>query len=89
MEQAKALTEEADSLDSVRDGARAIEIAQFSSSSYWSNLDTLAAAYAEAGKFKDAIEVIAKAIEGAPDDVKPRLEKRKQLYQNSIPYREE
>lgn len=51
-------------------------------------LDTLAAAYAETGEFKQAIQWIEKAIVVAPQNEKTKLEKRKQLYKNERPFHE-
>jgi tetratricopeptide (TPR) repeat protein len=51
-------------------------------------LDTLAAAYANAGQFDKARKAIAEAIPIAPKDhVKP-LQRRLELYQQNQPYRE-
>src|SRR5439155_869351 len=52
-------------------------------------LDTLAAAYAEAGEFEKAVEYSQKAIDLADDDDKPDLESRLKLYQERKPYRQE
>ena len=79
---------------SLRDGKRAIELA--AGACEWSNwsepsfLDTLAAAYAEAGDFAHAVAMQNKAIASLPagsadvSDYRERL----QLYQNKKPYRE-
>ncbi len=51
-------------------------------------LDSLAAAYANAGQFDKAQKTIAEAIQIAPEDhIKP-LERRRELYQQNQPYRE-
>jgi tetratricopeptide (TPR) repeat protein len=52
-------------------------------------LDTIAAAYAEAGKFDKAVEWQEKAIKLAPDDQKEDFGTRLKLYQEGKPYREE
>ena len=52
-------------------------------------LDVLAAAYAEAGRFQEAIEWQKKAIDGAasPEDA-AEYEKRMKLYQGEHPFRQ-
>jgi tetratricopeptide (TPR) repeat protein len=80
---------------SVRDGKRAIELAAAACvSSGWSDvapIDTLAAAYAEAGDFAHAVAMQNKAIAslraGSPD--LPGFRERLQLYQNKKPYRDQ
>jgi tetratricopeptide (TPR) repeat protein len=78
-----------------RDGAKAVENAvKACELTNWKNagfLDTLAAAYAEAGDFDEAIKWQNEAIkllsqegEGPP----PNMEKRLKLYQSGQPYRE-
>ena len=51
-------------------------------------LDTLAAAYANAGQFEDAVATISKAIAVAPQTVTPVLTQRLELYSAETPYRE-
>lgn len=51
-------------------------------------LDTLAAAYANAGEFDKAIENEEKAIKLAPEDVVERYQARLALYQENRPYRD-
>ncbi len=51
-------------------------------------LDTLAAAYAETGEFKQAIQWIEKAIPIAPENEKSKLEKRKLFYKKKRPFYE-
>jgi serine/threonine-protein kinase len=53
----------------------------------WSHVDTLAAAYAEAGSFDEAIKYQQKAIELAPADKKETCQKRLALYQDNQPWR--
>ncbi|HVC97751.1 MAG TPA: tetratricopeptide repeat protein, partial [Pirellulales bacterium] len=74
-----------------RDGAKAIEDATKGCElTDWKDpycLDSLAAAYAEAGQFDKAVEWQEKAVELAPDD--DDFETRLKLYQEGKPYREE
>jgi tetratricopeptide (TPR) repeat protein len=76
-----------------RDGAKAVNDATRAGElSDWKDfaiLDTIAAAYAEAGKFDKAVEWQAKAIDLAPDDQKEDFGTRLKLYQEGKPYREE
>jgi tetratricopeptide (TPR) repeat protein len=51
-------------------------------------LDTLAAAYANAGRFEDAIPKIKEAIAHAQPDDAASLKKRLELYQQQKPYRQ-
>ncbi|NIS52951.1 MAG: protein kinase [Phycisphaerae bacterium] len=78
-----------------RDGAKAVEIATKACElTNWKNanfIDTLAAAYAEAGEFdeavkwqNEAIKLLSPEVEGPP----PNMEKRLKLYQSGQPYRE-
>jgi tetratricopeptide (TPR) repeat protein len=81
---------------SLRDGSRAVELArkaeQLAGSSHPEVLDTLAAAYAEAGQFSEAIETAKKALQlvsaqhnsAMADAVRARLK----LYEANSPYRE-
>jgi hypothetical protein len=54
-------------------------------------LDTLAAAYAEAGRFDDAVKTAARAIglasEGKDAELLPRIESRRKLYAQRQAYR--
>jgi tetratricopeptide (TPR) repeat protein len=80
----------------LRDGARAVEIATRAAELTHRNspgiLDTLAAAYAEAGRFEEASATIRDAIQkaqsagaiGLPEEFQTRLK----LYQAKQPYRE-
>jgi tetratricopeptide (TPR) repeat protein len=51
-------------------------------------LDTLAAAYAEAGDFDKAVQWQEKAIELAPEEAKNHYRSRLDLYKSGRPYRE-
>ena len=78
--------------ETYRDGAKAIEDATKACElTGWNDLyclDTLAAAFAEAGQFDKAVECQEKAIELAPDDEKEDLGTRHKLYQERQPYRD-
>jgi tetratricopeptide (TPR) repeat protein len=81
--------------EGLRDGKRAVQLATTACAlSSWQDancLDTLAAAHAECGNFKEAIRRQKEAIEiGSTDQARAeRFRKRLQLYQESKPYREE
>src|SRR5581483_12331108 len=51
-------------------------------------LDTLAAAYAAAGRFEDAVRVARDAVAKAPDDGRGEYERRLALYEAGRAYRE-
>lgn len=74
-----------------RDGELAVEFARRAceSSKYtlWYQLNTLAAAYAEAGDFESAREWGRKAFDLAPEDEKPGCQERLQLYARNSPLR--
>ena len=57
---------------------------------YW---DTLAAAQAEAGKFKEAVAAAEKALEEArstqADDLIPGIRQRLELFKSGVPYHAE
>jgi len=78
-----------------RDGQKAITAAkkacELTKWMVWENIDTLAAAYAEAGQFPDAIKYQKKAIAMAPRDNKsvPGMRARLKLYQRHEAYRED
>ena len=75
-----------------RDGKQAVESAtrlcELESWNDPSNLDTLSAAYAEAGDFKSAVKWQSKAVELAPASDKADLQSRVDLYRSGKPYRE-
>lgn len=78
-----------------RDGQKAITAAkkacELTKWLVWENIDTLAAAYAEAGQFPDAIKYQKKAIAMAPRGNKsvPGMRERLGLYKRHEPYREQ
>jgi tetratricopeptide (TPR) repeat protein len=78
--------------DAIRDGATAVEDAiQGCELSSWKNaefLDTLSAAYAEAGRFDKAVDWQQKAVEMARNDRKDEFRARLVLYQEGRPFRE-
>jgi Flp pilus assembly protein TadD len=87
----------ADENSAVRNGSEAISLAQrandLTSAGQPFVLDTLAMAYAEAGRFKDAQATVQRAIElataaGAQKNL-PQMQQRLELYQAGKPYRED
>ncbi|HXT12285.1 MAG TPA: tetratricopeptide repeat protein [Candidatus Angelobacter sp.] len=81
----------------VRNGAQAVSFAEQANDMTGGEqpfvLDTLAMAYAEAGRFSEAQATVQKAIDranaaGAQKTV-PEMQKRLQLYQSGKPYRED
>ncbi len=68
----------------VRAAEKAIELDGASDYLY---LDTLAAAYANAGNYSEAVQTLEQAIGTAPEDAKLPLEQRLSLYQSGKPYR--
>ncbi|HWC61561.1 MAG TPA: hypothetical protein VHC44_17855, partial [Verrucomicrobiae bacterium] len=86
----------ADQNSAVRNGAEAISLAERAASLTGGEqpfvLDTLAMAYAEAGRFTDAQAAVQKAIQagavGAQKTV-PEMQERLRLYQSGQPYRED
>ncbi len=82
--------------DGVRNGARAVELAERAcrATGYAmpTLMDTLAAAYAEAGRFPEAVAVATKATALAEPSQKPLAEKirrRLELYKAGKPYRQQ
>jgi tetratricopeptide (TPR) repeat protein len=79
----------------MRDGKKAIAAArkacQLSQWKDWRCIDTLAAAYAEAGNFRNAVKYQTQALEMTPpqSDQVADMKKRLELYQQDKPYREE
>jgi tetratricopeptide (TPR) repeat protein len=82
--------------EKLRDGAEAVRLAERLAAgpggSDPSRLDTLAAAYAEAGKFDDAVRTAGRARELAQqagrNDLAERISQRLNLYERGQPYRE-
>ena len=83
--------------DSVRDGARALTLAEQLVTSYPRDvayLDSLAAAYAEVGRFKDAVRIAQEAENNIPkhiptDDPKViEFKKHWDMYRSNRPWRE-
>jgi tetratricopeptide (TPR) repeat protein len=79
----------------VRDGHKAVEAAtkacELTNWSRWEEIDTLAAAYAEAGRFDDAIKYQTQALDMAQDNrtgAVTRMRERLALYHQQQPYRE-
>ena len=75
-----------------RNGQQAVEYAtkacELTAWKDFGYLDTLAAAYAEAGNFDKAVEWQKKGMDLAPADQKADYESRLKLYQEKKPYRE-
>ena len=74
-----------------RNGEKALEVAksalELSGEQDWFVVDTLAAAYAEQGKFSDARRWQLRAKQLAPDDEKTDCQMRLELYEAKKPYR--
>jgi tetratricopeptide (TPR) repeat protein len=79
--------------DVIRDGSRAIKLSTtLCEQSQWKNgehLETLAAGYAEGGRFDDAVKWQEKAIElRAPEEDKSDMRERLELYKQRKPFHE-
>jgi tetratricopeptide (TPR) repeat protein len=78
--------------DELRDGKRAIELAQKAceKTEYKQShiLSTLAAGYAETGDFENAIKWSKKAVEISPEELKSQLGKELASYEGQKPWRE-
>jgi tetratricopeptide (TPR) repeat protein len=78
----------------MRDGKHAVELAtkacDLSDWTQWRCIDTLAAAFAEIGDFKQAVEYQKQAIEmnGVLDNERNEMRRRLSLYEQQQPYRE-
>lgn len=76
-----------------RDADQAVEYARKAVALHgeddWRYQDTLAAAFANAGRFDDAQRAIAQAVRLAPQDQTEDLKSRQQLYANGEPYRDQ
>jgi tetratricopeptide (TPR) repeat protein/peroxiredoxin len=81
-----------DSDEKWRDGTRAVALAgrccQITQNKMVPALNTLAAAYAEVGRFENAVKWQVEAIEVTPEGSRAELEARLQLYKAGEPYRE-
>ena len=83
-------------ISSLRDGRRAVSLAQQATKLFGENeptaLDTLAAAYAEAGQFPEAVKAAERAVNLASAQnqkaLADRLRTRLELYRKGTPYRE-
>jgi WD40 repeat protein/serine/threonine protein kinase len=73
-----------DGRNAVLDATKACDLTEWKS---WQFIDTLAAAYAEAGEFGQALKWQTKAHEFAPEREKGDLAKRLELYQSGTAYR--
>ena len=78
--------------DKIRNGKLAIqharkacELADYGRTGFF---DALAAACAENGDFDEAVKWVAKAVELAPDRMKPELRRRLDIYKSKKPYHE-
>jgi tetratricopeptide (TPR) repeat protein len=78
--------------DELRDGTRAVEAAlracELTGHAVAGFLDTLAAAYAEAGQFESAVRWQEKTIEMVPPDQRGEYEQRLELYRAGQPFRD-
>lgn len=76
-----------------RDGRKALTLAtkacELTANKEWSALDTLAAAYAECGEFKKAVECSEKAIELAPEETRAESRQMRENFAAGKPHREE
>ena len=77
-----------------RDGKEAVKLAmkacELSNWIYWGYIDTLAAAYAEAGDFKHAVKYQKQVLEMMKKSTDhPELQRRLALYEKHKPYRED
>lgn len=74
-----------------RDGQRAVEMAaravKLENAQEWDTIDTLAAAFAEVGKFPEAVRAQQEALRLAPEEEHADLKSRLELYQAKKPYR--
>jgi tetratricopeptide (TPR) repeat protein len=81
--------------DKVRDGKRAVEYATTAcEQTHWKDpvcLDTLAAAYAEAGQFEEAVRYQTRALEAPAlkDDFRTAAQQRLELYRQKKPFRDQ
>jgi len=77
---------------SIRSGTEAVALAEravrLSGGRDAAALDTLAAAYAEAGRFTEALQTARRALALAPQPLTEDLKSRVALYESGTPYRE-
>jgi hypothetical protein len=71
--------------EAVAHGTKACELRAWKS---WGYIDTLAAAYAEAGDFEQAVKWQTKAVELAGKNDKQAVREHLELYKAGKPYRE-
>lgn len=68
-----------------RNGKKAVKLAtkacEMTQYKNWNTLDTLAAAYAASGDFKNALQWVATAISNAPEDQQAGLKEHQKLYE--------
>ena len=69
----------------VQSASRACELSQWKEAAY---IDTLAAAYAEAGAFDQAVKFQKQSLEMTRAPGRRRMQERLKLYQQRKPYRE-
>ncbi len=76
----------------IRDGKKAVEYATRACEvTNWQDpdyFDTLAAAYAEAGQFENAVKWQTKAVAAVPEEQRDDFQSRLDLYQSDKPFRE-
>ena len=82
--------------DDIRDGAQAVELAEKACKATGHKIaalmDTLAAAYAEAGRFPEAIDTATKALglaEPKQKSLAERIRRRLEQYKAGKPYRQQ
>jgi Flp pilus assembly protein TadD len=77
--------------DKIRNGEKAVKHAakacELTNQKDWVCLDTLGAAYAEAGDFDAAVKSAQKATKLAPEDRQELIRERIEFYGNKVPYR--
>jgi tetratricopeptide (TPR) repeat protein len=76
-----------------RNGQKAVEHAnkacELTGFQKWEFVDTLAASYAEAGDFPNALQSAERCLKLAPEGERARLEQRLRLFEKKKPYRAE
>ena len=74
-----------------RDGKEAVKLAkkacEFSKGKDWYHLDTLAAAHAESGNFKDAVDYAQKALDVAPENKRVLCQQQLARFKEKKPFR--